>query len=161
MGKKQGVLNTQLEVNASQIGVSDSTTKTVQIRTDSAKKRSDVLDKKYDVIRTKVTIAHDTLYVSSDIPGKVDTVANKTLAKLIHEADSSKVAHKVERFTTDSLVASLRHDITLRDERISLLKSRGTSRLSHGIQLGLGYCQTALSRTPCAYVGYGFQVRLP
>jgi len=162
VGKKQGVVDTQLGVNASQIGVSDSTTKTVQIRTDSSRKKDAVLDSTHDVIRTKIHVVHDTVYVGSDIPDSTDeAVYSPAIAHLIATDDSLISAQKHSLALQDTLNASLRVGIALRDERIELLESRGTSRFSHGIQLGLGYCQTALSRTPCAYVGYGIQVRLP
>jgi len=163
VGKKQGVVDTQLGVNASQIGVSDSTTKTVQIRTDSSRKKDAVLDSLHDVIRNRIKVVHDTVYAPSDISSDTtdEAIYSPAIAHLIATDDSLISAQKHSLALQDTLNASLRVGIALRDERIELLESRGTSRFSHGIQLGLGYCQTALSRTPCAYVGYGIQVRLP
>lgn len=161
IGKKQGHLDEELTNNSLELKKSDSSIKSVQIRTDSAKRRSDVLDKNYDVVRTKVRVVHDTTFLPSDTPGKVDTVANSTLARLIFSADSMKTAHKEERAASDVLVASLRLGISLRDERIKLLESRGTSRISKGIQVGVGECLGPNGKTACGYVGYGLEIRVP
>lgn len=161
IGKKDGATNQLLAQNKLVIGASDSVTKSVTLVADSARKRSNVLDKKYDVVRAKITVVHDTTFLPGDSAGTVDTVANKTLARLIFSADSSRLAHIGERAKQDILVASLHRDIDLRDIRINLLESRGTSRFSKGLQIGVGYCATQNGNTPCIYAGYGVQVRLP
>jgi len=123
-GKRQGVVDTQLEVNATQIGVSDSTTKTVQIRTDSARKKDAVLDSTHDVIRSKIHVVHDTVYVGSDIPDSTDeAVYSPAIAHLIATDDSLISAQKHSLALQDTLIASLRGGIALRDTRIKLLES--------------------------------------
>lgn len=161
MGVRHGQLNEKLAQNAAQIDTSNRVTKADSINSDTARKKSVAADSAVGTIRAKIRVVHDTTFLPSDTPGKVDTVANKTLAHLVYAVDSAKVAHKEEQRLQDILVAGLYHDIALRDTRIKLIESRGTSRISKGFQVGVGYCQTASSRLPCAYVGYGLELRLP
>lgn len=153
-GKKAGQIAEKLSANHTQIVANDSVTKLVTSAVDSARRRDSVLSKRYDVARTKVRVVHDsvlvgdTVYVSSDI------------AQTIVTADSTIAAQKKSLYLQDTLIASLRAGIALRNVRIDILESQGPSRISRGIQVGVGYCQTATSRTPCAYLGYGFTLRL-
>lgn len=154
-GKKAGATDEKLAANKTATHVSDSITKSVQIRTDSAKAVAAVLDSTHDVIRVKVKVVHDTVTTPSGV------YVDSTLAHLITVSDKTIAAQKRALALQDTLVASLRVGIKNRDERIKLLETRGTRRFSIGIQVGAGYCATANGNTPCIYAGYGVQLRLP
>jgi hypothetical protein len=162
-GTRKGHLDEKLSINAGQLKKSDSSIKSVQIRTDSAKKQIIPLETQRGVVRTQIRVVHDTILSSGGINSGKDSIiaVSPAIAHLIQADDSLIAIQKRALALQDTLVASLRVGLSLRDQRIHLLESRGTSRISHGIQIGLGYCQTASSRVPCGYVGYGIQVRLP
>lgn len=158
VAQKQQRLNDELAQNHAKIVAHDSVTKSVTRSVDSAKTKTAHADSAYDSTRAKLHVVHDTTFLPSDTPGKVDTVTNSTLARLIFSSDSMKVAHKEESAKQDLLIASLRVDISNRDDRIKLLESRGTPRFSSGFQAGVGYCYSGSGKI-CAYAGYGVQVR--
>lgn len=154
IGKKDGATNQLLAQNKLVIGVSDSVTKSVTLVADSARKHAAVLDSARDVIRTLVKVKHDSVVVR-------DTVyVLPEVAQLIQADDSLIAAQKHSLALQDTLIKSLFASRLLRDERIELLESRGTSRFSRGFQVGVGLCQTQ-TRAPCIYAGYGLQIKLP
>lgn len=155
-GVEKGKTDERLSSNKQQIAASDSVTKSVTSAADSARKKADALGITHTVIRGRARIVHDTVIVDDS-----EIYADPVLVQIILTADSTIAAQKRALALQDTLVASLRYGIALRDTRIKLLESRGTSRISRGVQVGVGYCQNATGRTPCAYAGFGVQVKLP
>lgn len=168
-GKKAGQIAEKLSANKTAIHASDSVTNLVTSRTDSAHVRSDILTDNRATIRPHVRVLHDTVTVlasngssnGKDNSSDSVTIVSPEIARLIQTDDSTIAAQARTIALQDTLVASLRVGISLRDTRISILESRGPSHFSRGIQVGVGYCQSATSRQPCAFVGYGVQLRLP
>jgi len=161
IGKRTGQTDARLSINAELLKKSDDSIKSVQIRTDSAKKQVAALDTQRGVVRTQIRVVHDSIFVKGENNSDSVTIVSPTIAHLIQADDSLISAQKHALALQDTLISSLRRGSSLRDERIKLLESRGTSRISRGVQIGVGYCQTATSRTPCLYAGYGLQLRLP
>lgn len=160
VGKKQGHLDEKLSQNRTQIAVSDSVTKAVTIVTQAAKAMSDSTYKARVPIRAKLKVVHDTVLVETPYGNEIEAVS-PVIAQLITTDDSVIAAQQRTIELQKALVAALQKGIALRIERISLLESRGPQRFSRGLQIGGGYCQNVNGRTPCVYVGYGIQVRIP
>lgn len=116
VGKKQGRFEEGDSQLKKQIHTSDSTTKSIEPRVDSARKQDAVLDSVHDVIRTRVKVVYDTVTT----PGAV--YVDSTLAHLILSSDSTIIALKRSLALQDTLIASLRVGMSLRDQRISLLE---------------------------------------
>lgn len=155
---RQGALSERLAQNKVQIRTQDSVSSRDSIRADSATKHSEVLNKKYDLVRTKVRVVHDTVFVDESEMIVVD----ETLSQLIVTADSTIAAQKRSLALQDTVAAGLRRGLSLRDARIKLLESQHDPRFSHGLQAGVGLCYGGDGqKRPCAYVGYGFQLRMP
>lgn len=129
-GDKHGHLNEKLAANKTLIHVSDSITKSVQIRTDSSRRTDSVLSKRYDVVRTKVRVVHDTITVGDSID-----IVSPEIAAVLLAADSTIAAQKRSLALQDTLIAGLRVGISLRDTRISLLEKQHSPRL--GIKSGV------------------------
>jgi hypothetical protein len=146
----------ELAQNHTLITQSDKHSDSVQIRTTVARKQSDSVASRYTGVRSKAKIVHDTVTVDSS-----HVYVDSTLAQIIVSADSTIAAQQITIALQDTLLAAKNVGIGLRDQRIKLLESRGPQRFSKGLQIGVGYCQTANSRTPCIYAGYGFQLRIP
>lgn len=161
VGKKQQKMDDALSQNRTQISHSDSVTKTVTQKADSAEKHSDSVATRYTAIRSKVKVVHDTILVPSGINQSKDTIVSPAIAALIVSADSTIAAQSRTIALQDTLISSLRVGLNLRDVRIDILEKQGNSRFSKGIQVGVGYCASLVGNTPCAYVGYGFSVRIP
>lgn len=154
-GKNQGARDEILAENKAQTHASDSVTKSVTSKVDSARHTSDTLVIYRERVRAKVVISHDTITVGDS------SYVSPDIAQLIVASDSAIAALKNTVALQDTLIGSLRKGISLRDERIKLLESKGSSRFSKGIQAGIGYCATATGNAPCAYLGYGFTLRIP
>lgn len=158
VGKKTQAIADKLSANHLAIVASDSVTKSATSKVDSAKKSSDILTTYRAKVRAKIEVRGDSVLVKGDT---APVLVNANIAQLIAADDSALKAKDNVIAAQDSLIASLHKGISLRDERIKLLESKGSSRFSKGIQAGIGYCATATGQMPCAFVGYGLQVRLP
>lgn len=141
-GMKHQATNDKLAANTVLTKANDATTKT-----DSAK--TDTITLVRQKVRDHVTVQHDTIFVPGEPP-----IVSDTIAKLISADDSLIKSQKV-------FIADLQVGIKLRDQRIKILEGMKTPRFSRGIQAGVGYCATLHGNTPCAYVGYGAQMRFP
>lgn len=155
VGYCRGRQDERLAVNSKEIKKSDAATAVVTAKADSTRKKSDALVAKYDSIKPKVRVSHDTVFV-------LDTIAVQSteIAQRITVADSTIAAQHISLFAADMEILSLRVGVSVRDDRIKLLESAKTSRVSRGVQVGLGVCQSVGGTTPCAYVGYGLSFRL-
>lgn len=155
VGKNTGRTEEKLAVNAVQIRTQDSVVSKDSLKTGTTTKRSDVLIASRAVLRNKIVISHDSIFLHDTV------IVNHEIAQIITKDDTLPPALVSERAARATESAALRATIALRDTRIKLLESRGDSRISHGIQIGVGYCATPNGNTPCIYAGYGVQVRLP
>lgn len=154
-GKKAGAVDARLEINAGQLKKQDAVIKSDSAKADTARRESDKLEAVHSRARTKVRVVKDSVFVRDTV--YVDT----DIAQVIVTADSTIAALKRSLALQDTLIIGLRKGIALRDERLRLYESRRNPRFSKGIQVGGGYCATQTGNSPCLYIGYGFQVRLP
>lgn len=116
VGRKSQKQEDALAVNHTQIVQSDKHTDSVQKRTTDSRKKDAVLDSTRDVIRTKVLVRHDSVFVR-------DTVyVSPDIAQLIQSDDSLIAAQKHSLALQDTLIASLRVGLNLRDQRITILE---------------------------------------
>lgn len=129
-GDKHGHLNEKLSANKMLTHVSDSITKSVQIRTDGSRRNDSALSKKYDLVRTKIGVVHDTITVGDSID-----IVSPEIAAVLLAADSTIAAQKRSLALQDTLIGSLRVGLDLRDKRISLLEKQHSPRL--GIKSGV------------------------
>jgi hypothetical protein len=157
-GKRTGQTDQKLVQNQAQIDTNTTKTKVDSAKADTARRLSTILDTSRTTVRNRIRVVHDTIYAPTDTTD--EAIYSPAIAHLIAKDDSLISAQKHALALQDTLIGSLRQGITLRDTRIKLLESRGTSRISHGVQVGVGYCQSS-TRQVCGYVGYGVQVRLP
>lgn len=114
----------QLAANHTQITQSDKHTDSVQIRTDSSKAITAKLDSAHDIVRRKIKIVHDTVLASNgNSVGKDSVLAvSPEIAALIQSDDSLIAAQKRTLALQDTLIASLRVGLNLRDQRITILE---------------------------------------
>ncbi len=151
-GDRHGRVNERLAQNSIAITKSDSSTKAISIRVDSGKLISNRLAATRKGIRDSVQIKHDTINILGSVP-----IVSKEIAALIQVDDSVINAQANTISLQDTLIASLKIGLSLRDERIRLLS--GPKHFSTGLQLGAGYCRNVTGGTPCLYVGYGVSFR--
>lgn len=120
VGIKKGHLDERLSINAQAIKENGQKSSIDSAKVDTARKHSDSLLVEHTVIREKVRVQHDSVFAR-------DTVyVNSDIASLIVTADSTIAAQQRSLALQDSLIASLRIGISLRDTRIKLLESEVT-----------------------------------
>ncbi len=154
-GDRHGRVNERLATNQVQITKSDSSIKSVQIRTDSMKRDDTKLIAKRNIDRASIKIVHDTIY--TDTTDTDNAIYSPAVAKLLVEDDSIISSVRRELALRDTLEAGLYKGLKLRDERIALLS--GPKHVSNGAQVGVGYCRTLTQGVPCIYVGFGYSFR--
>ena len=132
VGKKQGVVDAKLSVNAVAIKENTSKSSIDSAKADTARRKSTVLDSTHDVVRNRIRVYRDTVYVKSDIPqdggdstqsGGDEAVYSPAIAHLIATDDSLISAQKHSLALQDTLLSSMRVGIALRNVRIDILQS--------------------------------------
>jgi hypothetical protein len=78
--------------------------------------------------------------------------ANNHITSLESELATAKFALRIDTV----FIAKDSQEINLHK---SIEKLTSAPRLSHGFQVGVGYCRSAISGVPCIYAGYGYSVR--
>jgi Ulp1 family protease len=152
-GTRRQAANDALAANSVLIQKSDSVSKSVQIRVNSSKTAVSILTNANNKAKSGVRIVHDTVFT----PGHtyVDTV----LVNRLNSADALIAGQSRALALEDTLVASLNIGIHNRDDRIKILMDYKQPRITHGLQVGVGYCRNATGGSPCVFVGYGFSFR--
>lgn len=127
-GVRRGAEDQRLKENAVQIRTSDSVTKLVTSRTDSARKHSDALVTSRAKTRDRIRVVSDTVYVSDSLDVE-DAFLIPQVAQLIQQDDSIIAAQQRSLAMQDTLIANLRSGIVLRDIRIDILEHAKRPRI--------------------------------
>jgi hypothetical protein len=123
-------------------------------------KRTDSTRTVYVHDKAKVALHGDTAVTKDSSQVLLPEVAERIRAADAHIAnlEAENATLKFALHTDSSLIANQAEQIRLNQNIAKMVKG---SRLSHGFQVGGGYCATRYGNSPCAFVGYGLQVRLP
>lgn len=163
VGKQLGERSEVIKQLNAKLDIMDSIIHNDSLMVSIAQKQSDSINSKRDVLRSHIKIVHDTTYAepdsgSDDIEQVISD--NPQIAHLIMIDDSTISA--LRRINQDQAksINDLYANRSLLQQKVTVLESnQHIPRLSHGVQVGIGYCRSAISGVPCIYAGYGYSVR--